>query len=91
MDMIAQHHTNKKSYSFWKCTNKLNQKPGLPVSVAGVNEPTEIANVFMNHFKVEPPQVEVPEMLHAPAVETQNERVSRVSVQKRWKMSYDKW
>ncbi|XP_045502143.1 uncharacterized protein LOC123699266 [Colias croceus] len=55
MDIIAELHSNKKFGQFWKNTNKMNHKPGLPVSVAGVHEPSEIATLFSHHFRVDSP------------------------------------
>lgn len=53
MDIIADHHTKKDFKNFWKNTNSLNPKPGHPVSVAGINEPSKIAEAFRLHFKVD--------------------------------------
>lgn len=55
MDMLASHHTKHDFRSFWKSTNKLNSKPGLPVSVNGKSELTDIADVFKDHFTVKSP------------------------------------
>ncbi|XP_022823639.1 uncharacterized protein LOC111354417 [Spodoptera litura] len=55
MDIIAKLHSNKKFGQFWKNTNKMNHKPGLPVSVAGVHEPSEIAAMFSHHFRAGSP------------------------------------
>lgn len=33
MDILATHQTNHDFRAFWKCAEKLNSKPGLPVSV----------------------------------------------------------
>ncbi|CAG9134717.1 unnamed protein product [Plutella xylostella] len=55
MDMIASHHANSNFKGFWKCTNRLNAKPSVPVSVEGVSSPEEIAELFKNHFSVQSP------------------------------------
>ncbi|KAG7313465.1 hypothetical protein JYU34_000594 [Plutella xylostella] len=55
MDIIASHHQAKNFGKFWKETNKLNPRAGLPVSVDGVSEPREIANAFLDRFKVQSP------------------------------------
>lgn len=54
MDIIASHHKSKNFDQFWKATNKLNPKMSLPASVENVSEPSGIADLFMNHFKVDP-------------------------------------
>lgn len=46
---------NKDIGKFWKATGKLDIKPGLPASVNGKGDTEEIANLFMNHFKVRSP------------------------------------
>ncbi|KAL0809192.1 hypothetical protein ABMA28_011417 [Loxostege sticticalis] len=52
---LAEMHSKGNFKGFWKSTNKINVRPGLPVSVDGVNDPREIANVFKNHFSVKSP------------------------------------
>lgn len=56
MDIIATHHFNKDFSSFWKETKKLNPKASHPVSVGGISEPYQIAELFKQQFKVEPPK-----------------------------------
>lgn len=52
MDIIAKNHLSKDFGSFYKNTNKLNPRPGLPMSIAGEHELAVIADRFMNHFKL---------------------------------------
>ena len=40
---------------FWKCTNNLNIRPGLPVSVGGKGDPEGVANMFRELLKVQSP------------------------------------
>lgn len=55
MDILADNHKSKDFSRFWKNTNRLNPKPGVPVSMAGQHEPSAIANLFVDQFKVESP------------------------------------
>lgn len=55
MDILASHHSSRDFRSFWKDTNKLSSKPGLPVCVNGVSDSVSIANLFKEHFRVESP------------------------------------
>lgn len=55
MDLLASHHSKADFKSFWKCTNKMNVKPGVPVSVDGESNPVNIANIFRKHFAVQSP------------------------------------
>ncbi|CAH2106699.1 unnamed protein product [Euphydryas editha] len=55
MDMLAKSHSGKDFKSFWKLTKKLNPGSSRPVSVAGVHDSVDIANLFQQHFKVESP------------------------------------
>ncbi|KAG7306355.1 hypothetical protein JYU34_008979 [Plutella xylostella] len=55
MDKIASLHSSKKFGSFWKETKKLNPRSGHPVSVGGVHDPKDIANLFKSHFQVSSP------------------------------------
>uniref|UniRef100_A0A2A4KA90 Reverse transcriptase domain-containing protein n=1 Tax=Heliothis virescens TaxID=7102 RepID=A0A2A4KA90_HELVI len=55
MDIIASHHSKKNFCAFWKHTNKLQTRPGIPVSVGGVSEPEKIANLFKECFTVKSP------------------------------------
>ncbi|KAL0871067.1 hypothetical protein ABMA27_004872 [Loxostege sticticalis] len=54
LDIIATHHSQKEFSSFWKHTKKLNPKPSVPISVEGLNDPKQIAEMFVEHFKVQP-------------------------------------
>lgn len=54
MDILASNHTAKDFRHFWKQTNKMNAKTGLPVSVNAVSDHNMIANLFKDHFKVKP-------------------------------------
>ncbi|KAJ8707841.1 hypothetical protein PYW07_011518 [Mythimna separata] len=54
MDILAEKHLNGDFRGFWQCTKKVNIRPGLPVSVDGVSEPRDIANLFRSHFSVQP-------------------------------------
>jgi exonuclease III len=53
MDNLAKHHADKNFSKFWKSTNKLNLRSGLPVTVGDVHEPRDIACLFQRQFKVE--------------------------------------
>lgn len=55
MDILASHHTAKDFKHFWKDTNKMNVRPGLPVSVNDECDHKSIANIFVDHFKVQVP------------------------------------
>jgi hypothetical protein len=55
MDILASHHARNDFSSFWKHTNRLQNKPGQPVSVDGVSELVGIANIFVDRFKVNSP------------------------------------
>lgn len=55
MDIAAAQHSNNDFKNFWKSTNKLNGRPGLPVSVEGINDHSLIADMFRNHFAVTSP------------------------------------
>lgn len=58
MNILATHHTSKNFSKFWKDTKKLSSKPGVPLSVNGVTEASEITNLFKRHFKVNPSPLE---------------------------------
>ncbi|CAH2102348.1 unnamed protein product [Euphydryas editha] len=45
-------HSNNDLKNFWKSTNKLSGRPGLLVSVEGMNDHILIANMFRDHFTV---------------------------------------
>ncbi|CAH2266957.1 jg12199 [Pararge aegeria aegeria] len=55
IDTMASQRKNKDFKQFWKSTNKLNVRPSLPETIAGCGNPTEIANMFKNHFGVASP------------------------------------
>lgn len=55
MDMLASLHSKGDFRGFWKSTDKLNSRPGLPVSVGGVADVTGIAELFRQHFAVSSP------------------------------------
>lgn len=55
MDKIAKERAAKDFKTFWKSTNRLNTGPGLPVSVEGKSDHGEIAQLFMEHFRVRSP------------------------------------
>lgn len=55
MDLIASHHTKKDFRAFWKTTNKIKDRPGLPRCVGGMNNSKDIANLFKNHFHIKSP------------------------------------
>lgn len=69
MDLLASQHTAKDFNKFWKGTNKMNVKPGLPATVDGVSDHNVIANIFKDHFRVSP-GVSTYELLDAEGVET---------------------
>lgn len=52
MDKIVAHHSANDFRGFWKSTNKINSKPGIPVSVEGINDHKEIADLFKEHFAI---------------------------------------
>ncbi|KAG7306786.1 hypothetical protein JYU34_008224 [Plutella xylostella] len=52
MDILASLHSTNDFRGFWKATNKLNSKPGLPVSVNGISDLTGIAEIFKEQFTV---------------------------------------
>lgn len=55
MDSIASKHSKNDFRGFWKNTNKLNIRPGLPVSVDGVSDSKCIADLFRDHFHIQSP------------------------------------
>lgn len=55
MDRLAEQRATKNFGKFWKSTSKLDAKAGLSVSVGGMAEPRNIANMFEEHFKVQSP------------------------------------
>lgn len=55
MDILASHHSKHDFRTFWKTTNKLHNKPGVPVSVNGEHDIKFIANMFKDHFAVKSP------------------------------------
>ncbi|XP_063630079.1 uncharacterized protein LOC134801443 [Cydia splendana] len=55
MDRLASHHSGGDFASFWKATNKLNPKGGVPVSVDGISNPREIADLFKDKFTLSSP------------------------------------
>lgn len=57
MDILASHHKNKNFPKFWCNVKKFNSKAGLPVSVEGLTEQKEIANMFASRFQIEPMHV----------------------------------
>ncbi|CAG4975729.1 unnamed protein product [Colias eurytheme] len=50
----AENHKSKDFVTFWKNANKLHPRSSLPVSVGGKHDPTQIANMFVDQFKVKP-------------------------------------
>lgn len=52
MDKLALAHKSKKFKDFWKGTRQVNVKPGLPASVEGKSDCSEIAELFREHFTV---------------------------------------
>ncbi|XP_022837226.1 uncharacterized protein LOC111364552 [Spodoptera litura] len=54
MDNLASHHAKKDFKQFWKQTSKLSCRPGLPVSIDGINDHMEIANLFKEYFEIKP-------------------------------------
>ncbi|XP_052758207.1 uncharacterized protein LOC128202323 [Galleria mellonella] len=55
MDIVASHHRSKKFNKFWKSTNNINIRPGLPARVADCSTPEMIANMFKKQFTVVSP------------------------------------
>nr|XP_034834959.1 uncharacterized protein LOC117991470 [Maniola hyperantus] len=55
MDALAEKHCKGDFRGFWKDTSKENIRPGLPVSIDGMSDPKDIANIFKTHFSVKPP------------------------------------
>lgn len=52
MDILASCHESKNFSKFWKETNKLNPRPGVPANVDGESDAGRVADIFKNHFKV---------------------------------------
>lgn len=50
MDIIATYRNSKDFGNFWKETNKLNYKSNRPLSVEGNQDPSSIANLFVDKF-----------------------------------------
>ncbi|CAG9131271.1 unnamed protein product [Plutella xylostella] len=55
MDALAEKHERGNFRTFWKTTSKMNPRPGLPVSVGGVSDPKDIANLFRDQFNINSP------------------------------------
>lgn len=55
MDIIASHHVNGSFGSFWREVNRLSPRSSLPSNVEGKKEPVDIANQFLEHFKISSP------------------------------------
>lgn len=55
MDILASKHAAGDFKNFWKQTNRLNPKSGIPVSVSGESNLKSIANMFKDHFMVQSP------------------------------------
>lgn len=55
MDVLAEKHSAKDFKGFWKSTNHLRIRPGLPVSVDGTNNLKDIADKFKDSFIVGSP------------------------------------
>lgn len=53
MDILAMYHSDKQFPNFWKQTKKLNPKPCFPANIEGLSEPSQIAEMFKNHFMVQ--------------------------------------
>lgn len=75
MDVIAQLRSTNDFAGFWRATNKLNGCPSYPDNVNGINDPEQIANAFMSHFKTVPPMV-LPSA-HGLAFEMQTESIEK--------------
>ncbi|XP_049866364.1 uncharacterized protein LOC126372623 [Pectinophora gossypiella] len=54
MDILAMHKEEKNFPKFWNATKKLQKKQSLPVAVDGLQQPKEIAELFVRQFKKEP-------------------------------------
>lgn len=65
LDALAEKHSKGDFRGFWQATGKENARPSLPVSIDGVNDPKEIANVFKSHFSVKSPLGPAREVLDA--------------------------
>lgn len=52
MDQLASEHSSKNFKNFWKGTKKLNGSVSLPACVSGASEPSDIANIFKDHFAI---------------------------------------
>lgn len=46
MDILATHNRKNDCRSYWKSTYKLNSRPAAPVSVEGVSNGKDRANIF---------------------------------------------
>lgn len=55
MDILAAKHNKKDFCGFWKNTNRLRSRPGLPVTVDGTSDPKSICNKFKTSFIVKSP------------------------------------
>ena len=55
MDNLASLHSHCNFKEFWKGTNKLNPRPGFPVSVEGLTDTADISNLFKDYFTVNSP------------------------------------
>lgn len=54
MDILAASRSDKNFVKFWNSTKKLNHKQELPTCVNNSQDQAKIANMFANHFKVQP-------------------------------------
>lgn len=64
MDILAEHYSKNNFSSFWKSTNKLKNRPGLPASVNGVSDSKAIAELFKNYFAIKSLITNVPKEVH---------------------------
>ncbi|XP_050557479.1 uncharacterized protein LOC126911962 [Spodoptera frugiperda] len=55
MEIISECRASKNFSDFWKATNSLNHKTGLPVSVGGASDSRDIAELFREHFTTKSP------------------------------------
>lgn len=55
VDKIAPHQFGSDFGKFWRSTNRLYGRHSLPVSVNGVTDDLDIANIFKEHYTVKSP------------------------------------
>ncbi|XP_059045272.1 uncharacterized protein LOC131841057 [Achroia grisella] len=54
LNILSAEHKGKNFIKFWNLAKKLSPKPSVPVSVNSLSDPKDIADLFKNHFKIDP-------------------------------------